>query len=190
MKWIASGLVLATALALPMTPAWAADWKSDPAASRLEFVARFQNNPVPGQFKDFDVRLRFDPAQPQFGQLEVRIRVASADMGTSDINTAIAGADWFDFAKRPQAVFQSESIRPAGTPGRYLATGTLELKGQRQPVEVPFSFEPAGEGASMGGEFNLQRGKFGIGLGEWTATDVVGADVQVKFRVRLRAAAG
>jgi hypothetical protein len=38
----------------------------------------------------------------------------------------------------------------------------------------------------MEGEFTVKRGAFGIGTGEWAASDVIGADVKVKFRVTLR----
>jgi len=59
----------------------------------------------------------------------------------------------------------------------------------QQVVEVPFTWTPAVDGASMEGEFTVKRGLFGIGTGEWAATDVIGPDVTVKFRVRLRKAA-
>jgi polyisoprenoid-binding protein YceI len=73
-----------------------------------------------------------------------------------------------------------------GQSDRYVARGTLALKGVQQAVEVPFSFHAAADGATMEGEFSVKRGPFGIGTGEWTATDVIGADVAVKFRVQLR----
>jgi polyisoprenoid-binding protein YceI len=40
----------------------------------------------------------------------------------------------------------------------------------------------------MEGELVLKREVFGIGLGEWKATDTIGADVKVKFKVRLKKA--
>jgi polyisoprenoid-binding protein YceI len=62
----------------------------------------------------------------------------------------------------------------------------LSLKGVQQPVEVPFTWTETGEAARMEGEFNVKRGAFGIGTGEWATTSVIGADVKVKFSVRLR----
>lgn len=169
----------------------AADWKLEPAGSRLEFIATFEKTPAPGIFKDFNVRLSFDPEQPGSGRLDVTIRVASADMASADINTAIAGIEWFDFARHQQAEFHASDIRRLPTspqPNRFVARGTLSLKGVSQAVEVPFSWSPGTEGASMDGEFSVKRGPFGIGTGEWMVTDVIGADVKVKFRVRLRKA--
>ncbi|MEJ8821694.1 YceI family protein [Variovorax humicola] len=170
-----------------LQPACAADWKIDPAASRLEFVASFEGAAAPGTFKDFDVRLSLDPDKPADGRLDVTIRVASADMASADINKAIAGAEWFDFAKYQQAEFHATEIR-AAQPGRYVARGTLALKGVQQAVEVPFTWNATADAATMEGQFVVKRAPFGIGTGEWVATDVIGPDVTVKFRVRLRKA--
>lgn len=163
----------------------AADWTMDPAASRLAFTATFEGGAAPGVFKDFDVRLGFDPDKPAGAHLDVTIRVASADMDSIDINKAIAGTEWFDFAKYPRAEFHATNIRIV-QPGRYVAHGTLTLKEVPQPVDVPFAWMPDAGGATMEGEFATKRGLFGIGTGEWVKTDVIGANVTVKFRVRLR----
>jgi len=167
-------------------PAAAGDWKMDPAGSRLEFVATFEKNPAPGVFREFDARLAFDPEKPAGGKLDVIIKVTSADMNIPDVNKEIRNKDWFDYAGFPQAEFHSTELRADGK--RYVARGTLALKGVKQAVEVPFTWTPSGDGATMEGEFTLKRGDFGIGLGEWKATDTIGADVKVKFRVKLRKA--
>jgi len=166
----------------------AADWKMDPGASRLEFIVTFEKTPAPGVFKDFDTRLRFDPDKPAEGRLDVTIKVTSADMNSADVNNGIRAPEWFDFARHPQAEFHSTEIRRVDA-GRYLAHGNLSLKGVQQPVEVPFAWSAAADSATMEGELTLKRGVFGIGTGEWAATNVIGAEVRVKFRVRLRKAA-
>lgn len=169
----------------------AADWRTDAAASRLEFVATFERAPVPGVFREFDARIRFDPADLAGSRIEVGIAVTSADMGNSDVNQAIRGPEWFDFARFPRASFRAAELRaaPAGAGGpSYIARGTLELKGVQRVVEVPFTWQEGGEAATMDGELTLQRGTFGIGQGEWARTDAIGADVRVKFRLHLRKA--
>ncbi len=176
--------MLGLAVLLVASPVLGADWKSVPAGSKLEIVASFEKTPVPGEFKKFDAALKgFDPAKPAGGSLDVVIDVASADMGVSDVNREIRGKDWFDLAAHPRAEFRSTEIRRDG--GRWTARGTLALKGAKQPVEVPFTWTPSGEGATMEGEFTVKRGAFGIGTGEWAATDTIGADVKVRFRVRM-----
>jgi polyisoprenoid-binding protein YceI len=167
-------------------PAAAADWKMDPSGSRLEFVATFEKNPAPGVFKEFDARLSFEPEKPAGGRLDVTIKVTSADMNIPDVNKEIRNKDWFDYAGFPQAEFHSTDLRADGK--RYVARGVLALKGVKQALEVPFTWTPSGDGATLEGELTLKRGDFGIGLGEWKATDTIGADVKVKFRVKLKKA--
>ncbi len=171
-------------LALAPCRAQGADWKMDPAGSKLEFIATFEKTAAPGEFKEFDARLRFDPDKPAGSSLDVMIKVTSADMNIPDVNKEIRGKDWFDYAGFPQAEFRSTDLRRDGK--RYVARGTLTLKGVKQSVEVPFTWTAAGDGAVMEGEFTLKRGAFGIGTGEWAATNVIGADVKVKFKVKLR----
>ena len=169
---------------LAALPTYASDWQMDVAASRIELVATFEGSPSPGAFKDFDTRLSLDPGEAAKGSLDVTIAVKSADWGNADINKAIAGPEWFDFARYPQAEFHAAEIRRlAGD--RYLARGTLSLKGKQVPVEVPFAWTEGAGVAHMDGEFIVKRGAFGIGTGEWAAANVIGPDVKVKFSVQL-----
>jgi len=165
-------------------PAQAAEWKMDAGTSRLEFAANFERSVAPGVFRQFDTRLRFDADKPAEGRLEVTIIVNSADMSSAEVNNAIGGADWFDFARFPQAEFRATDISRTGV-ARYLAHGMLRLKGVQQPVEVPFNWSETGDAARLEGELIVKRGAFGIGTGEWLVTSVIGADVKVKFSVRL-----
>jgi len=186
-KEIAGLLALCGLLAFALRPAHAADWKMDPAGSRLEFIATFEKTAAPGVFKEFDARLRFDPEEAAAGSLDVTVKVTSADMNIADVNKEIRGKDWFDYAAFPRAEFHSTDLRRAEG-NHYVARGILRLKGVKQPVEVPFTWTGSADGAVMEGELVLSRGAFGIGAGEWAASDVIGAGVKVKFRVKLRKA--
>jgi polyisoprenoid-binding protein YceI len=177
--------VLAAVLCLTATAAHAADWTMEAGAGRLEFSASFEGNPAPGTFKEFDPRMRFDGDTPAGGRLDVVIAVKSADMNNDDVNKAIGGPDWFDFARYPRAEFHSTDIRSAGG-SRYVARGTLLLKGVQQPVEVPFAWTGSGATARMEGELVAQRAVFHIGTGQWAATNVIGPDVKIRFNVRMR----
>jgi polyisoprenoid-binding protein YceI len=182
---IGGALLAGLSLAVVAHGADAADWTMDPAASRLEFVATFEKNVAPGVFRTFDTRMRFDADRPGEGGLDVTVAVQSADMSNGDVNKAIRGAEWFDLANFPKAEFHATSLQRTA-PNRYLARGSLSLKGRQQPVEVPFTWTESGDAARMEGELVVQRGAFGIGTGEWAATKVIGADVTIKFNVRMR----
>jgi polyisoprenoid-binding protein YceI len=182
---IRSFLLATTLLVAAAYPARAADWKMDAGTSRLEFSATFEKAVAPGVFREFDTRVRFDAEKPAEGRVDVTIVVKSADMNSADVNKAISGAEWFDFARFPQAEFHATDIRRTDA-GRYVARGMLSLKGVQQPLDVPFSWTDTGDAARMEGEFIVKRSAFGIGTGEWAATSVIGADVRIKFYLRLR----
>ena len=171
--------------ALAVGAARADDWDMAPAASHLEFVATYERTPVPGAFPAFDARIRFDPARLDDSRIDVVVDVARADMHSADINKAIMERDWFDVARFPRATFHATSVRGAG-PGRFVASGTLELKGVTAPIDVPFTWMPDGAGAVMAGDVAIERARFGIGQGEWAASNVIGPRVSVKFSVALR----
>jgi len=176
--WLVLLLVMATGVV------HAADWQMDAKSSRLEFSATFEKTAAPGVFREFDARVHFDPNVIAEGRLDVAIAVKSADMSSSDVNKAIAGADWFDFARFPQAEFHAAEFRRTAA-NHYVARGMLNLKGVARAIEVPFTWTESGDTARMEGEFTVKRAAFGIGTGEWASTGVIGADVKVRFNVRL-----
>lgn len=164
----------------------AAEWKTLPG-SRLEFTASYERQPIPGVFRRFDVALSFDPGHPAGGRLDVAIATGAADLGSSDINETVKGADWFDAGHFPTARFTSTDIAQQG-PGRYVARGTLSLKGVQRNVAVPFTWTPSGNGAAMDGRLNLKRTDFNIGSGVWARDDTVGMDVGITFGLKLQKA--
>lgn len=165
--------------------AYAADWRMDPAGSKLEYIATLQKAHVSGIFKEFDVRVRFDESRLADSQVDVTVVMASADMVDADVNKALRGTDWFDSARFPQAVFHASDIRRVGET-RYLARGALTVKGVEQQIEVPVVWTNEADTATIAGELTVKRAAFHIGLGEWGSPEVVGPDVTVKFSVRLR----
>jgi polyisoprenoid-binding protein YceI len=157
----------------------------DPAASRLAFRASYQGQAAPGVFREFDARLRFDPARSADNRLDVTVKLASADMGSGEINDGIREPEWLHPARFPEAEFHASDIRPNG-PDRYVAVGTLRVKGVERNVEVPFTLTMSGGTADMAGEVTLDRTAFGIGTGEWASGDLIGLDVKLTFNLRLR----
>lgn len=173
-------LLLAAAL-----PAAAADWRSA-GASEFTFAVTFEGEPLSGAFTDFDVNLSFDAANLDDAVLQVVVALAAADMGDPDMNAVLFDPAWFDVEQFAEATFVSTTIS-ALEDGRYLATGTLDLKGNERPVEVPFDWQESETGATMLGSFNLRRTDFEVGDGEWATDDSIGLDVALDFTVRLRA---
>ena len=167
-------------------PTQAADWQSL-SGGEFTFEVTFEGVGTLGEFKRFDVKLKLDPKKLATSRLRVIVDLAAADMGDPDMNEGIADSDWFNVGKFPKAVFESERIE-AGAPGKFVATGILNLKGISRPVTVPFSWSEKGKRANMRGEFIVQRTGFNVGSGEWATGDPIGIDVKLRFDVSLKRA--
>jgi polyisoprenoid-binding protein YceI len=191
--WLALAGVL---LALPWA-ARAADaptiphYLSDPAKSSLEFTFLQAGAQNKGRFKRFPVSFDFSPENLAAGRLEVTVEMSSTDTGDGERDDTLRGADLFAVAKFPQAHYSATQF--ARTATGYEAVGRLTLRGVTREVRVPFTFRTASEnGVAVGymsGRTTLRRLDFGVGQGDWKATDQVGNEVGVSFALRLTAAA-
>jgi polyisoprenoid-binding protein YceI len=162
----------------------------DPAKSSLEFnfdQAGAQNK---GRFTRFQVSFDFSPESLSASRLEVTVEMSSADTGDQERDDTLRGADLFAAAKLPQSHYTATQF--AKTASGYEAVGQLTLRGVTREVRVPFTFRNATEnGVAVGymsGRTTLRRLDFGVGQGEWKATDQLGNDVGVSFALRLTAA--
>jgi polyisoprenoid-binding protein YceI len=133
---------------------------------------------TPGAFRDYDVRLTLDEKNLAASKLLVRVAVASLDTQDEERDDILRGADLFDAQHHPVATFTSTRIVRAGS--GYQAVGKLTIRDVTRDFTVPFSLR-AGR---LTGTATLRRLDFGVGKGEWEATEWVGNDVKVLFDLR------
>lgn len=159
------------------------DYISSPAHSTLTYTFTQAGAANHGVFKSFSVR--FDPLAQT---LTVVIDMRSFDTRDAQRNTLLGGAQFFDVARYPQARFTA--TRLAKTPSGYIATGPLTLRGVTRTVSVPFTWRRLSRGAGqLEGKTVIDRLEFGIGQGEWRATEWLGNPVTVRFALRMVPAA-
>lgn len=115
---------------------------------------------VTGSFGEWNAVINFEePAAPgPAGDVEVTIAIPSLELGS--VTGQAMGADYFDSANFPTAVFQAEIEKLEEA---YQAEGTLTIKDQTVPVTLPFSLDLEGDTARMTGALSLNRLDFGIG---------------------------
>lgn len=90
------------------------------------------------------------------------------------------GDDFFDSAAHPKAVFTATNIRHIGG-DQYEARGTLDLRGVKKPATLRFTLHIVDDRARVSGSTQIDRTAFGVGQGEWAATDAIAAGVRVDF---------
>ena len=185
-------VILAAGIAVHAADAPAAgQYVLDPAKSSLEFSFTQAGAVNKGKFTRFPVSFTFAPDAPATGRLAVTIEVASLDTGDKERDDTLRGADLFAVAKYPQAQFLATQFAKTAT--GFEAIGKLTLRGVTRDARVPFTFRTASEaGVSVGymvGKTTLKRLDYGVGQGDWKATDQVGDEVGVSFALRLVPAA-
>jgi len=173
-----------TVLLVGTLPGWASDWQVDEAASRLGFHTTQQDGRLEGEFREWDATIRFDPGNLQDTLIDVTIDVGSITTGSRQRDRYLPDEEWFFTGRFPTATFRATNVEEVGD-GRYLAHGELNLRGVTAPVELPFTWNGAGDSAEVHAETTLERTRFGVGAGEFADSDVVGLNVQVVVDLTL-----
>lgn len=177
-------ILRALALALlGCTAALAAPLGADASAGTLRFEAEQAGATFSGGFKRFRVRLDFDPAAPEAGLLEVIVDAASIDTQDPERDEVLRGPDFFAVDRYPEARYRAARFERAGSGWRAL--GELSIRGVTRPVPVTFTLAPDGSATVIEGRASLRRLEFGLGQGDWAATDWVGDTVDVRFELAL-----
>ncbi|UCD25127.1 MAG: YceI family protein [Gemmatimonadota bacterium] len=171
-------------------------WNVDGAHTEVNFSVRHFFTPVSGSFDDYQVTLDFDPDYPENSTVEVQINVASVNTGNEKRDNHLRSGDWFEVEKYPHITFKSTSVQSAGA-DQLLAKGYLTIKDVTEEVElkvkllgvkdIPKQMRDMLGGvvrvASFQATTELDRRDFGVGVGSWAETVVVGADVEIEIAV-------
>jgi polyisoprenoid-binding protein YceI len=190
----ASGATVLVALCLGVVSAVAAapgvvHYVLDQSKSSLEYTFTQAGAQNKGRFTRFPVSFDFSPDNLSASRLDVTVDIGSLDTGDQERDDTLRSADLFAAAKFPQAHFTATQF--VKTAAGFEAIGKLTIRNMTRDMRVPFTFRTATEnGAAVGymsGKTTLRRLDYGVGQGDWKATDQVGNDVGVSFALRLTA---
>jgi polyisoprenoid-binding protein YceI len=153
------------------------DWQVQ--EGQLGLTIRQMGNDVAGEFSDWTAQISFadDPTQQVNGAVRVEVVIASLSLGS--VTGQAMGADFFDEATHPRAVFEAEILRAEDG---FVADGTLRIKDTAVPVRMPFALSITDGGAQMKGTLSLDRRDFGIGQSV-TEEGTLGFGVTVSVRL-------
>jgi cytochrome b561/polyisoprenoid-binding protein YceI len=165
----------ATAAAEPST--WAVS-----KGSTLGFATSWGGQAIEGRFDRWRADIRFSPEALDKSKVSVTIDLASAVSGDAQRDESMRGPDWFDTASHASATFTASKFEKTGE-NRYIAHGTLNLRGVSKPVRLPFTLKIEGDKARVSGVTSLDRTAFGVGQGEWKSTDQIPAEVKVSVNL-------
>lgn len=153
--------------------------------SSLTFTASWSGSAIDGAFKTWNADILFSPEALDRSKVTVAIDMASVGTGDAQRDESLPSGDFFDTAEHPKATFTASKFRKTGE-GKYVADGTLDLRGVKKPLSLPFTLKIDGDTATARGVTTLDRTTFGVGQGEWASTDQIAASVKVAFSLTAK----
>jgi cytochrome b561/polyisoprenoid-binding protein YceI len=153
--------------------------------STLGFATTWSGDPLQGRFEHWTANILFSPDALDRSKVSVSIDMTSAKTGDQQRDASLPASDWFDAATHPKAVFTASKFdHPGGD--RYVAHGSLSLRGVSKPLDLPFRLTISGDTAKVSGETSLDRLAYGVGQGDFQATDQVPAKVSVRVELTAK----
>lgn len=194
-KLFSRGAVALAALTIAAGPA-PEPWNVDVPHTGIDFSVKHFFTPVQGSFENYDIELAYDRAHPENSSVRVRIDVQSVATGNEKRDNHLRSGDFFESETYPYITFVSEEVVAVGE-NELLVRGPLKIKGQVLDVELPVQIlgvvdVPAEMQEMLGGvtqvasfetALRIDRRDFGVGVGSWAATAVVGSDVDISIAV-------
>jgi polyisoprenoid-binding protein YceI len=172
------------ATASPTAAASLPHWVQAPAGSSLTFTFDQAGAASKGSFKQFTTELAYDEKSPATGSLNVKVQIGSIDTQDQERNEMLVGADLFDAQKFPNAQYTANSLAK-NSAGGVEAVGKLTLRGVTRDLRLPLKIERTAAGFTLSGETAIKRLDYGVGQGDWKATDGVGDEVKIQYKVAL-----
>ncbi|UOA26849.1 cytochrome b/b6 domain-containing protein [Pseudosulfitobacter sp. DSM 107133] len=134
------------------------DWQVQ--GGTLSIVVNQFGSDVTGSFADWTAAISFDESVQNgpSGTVDATISIGSLTLGS--VTDQAMGPDFFDAQTFPNATYKAEIFT---TIDSTVARGTLTIKDQSVPLELPFDLTIDGDTATMKGSTTLDRRDFNIG---------------------------
>lgn len=167
-------------------------WAIDKAHSSINFTISHFFTPVDGTFDEYEAEILFDPEDLDNSSLNVKIAVDGINTKNERRNGHLKSEDFFNAEQWPEIRFASNSIEQTGE-NQFVARGELTIRDVTREFDLPFELlgvmdHPMQENSKVAGIVavtELNRTDFGVGVGDWAATAVVGNKVDIQINLEL-----
>ncbi len=169
-------------------------WQIDKSHSAINFTINHFFTPVDGSFDDYEAEVHFDPENLEGSRIDVTIPVESVNTRNERRDNHLKSGDFFNTSEWPAIRFVSHSIESRGD-NQFVAIGELTIRDVTLDFELPFELlgvmeHPMRENTLVAGivaDAQLMRSDYGVGVGDWAATAVVGDRVNIRLNLELLA---
>lgn len=164
-------------------------YRLDPEHVYIHFkIEHLGLSTVVGRFNQSNASLDFDPDNLADMHLEGVIDMASLDMNNPSLEKRLAGSDWFDVARYPEATFVTTEVVPSDD-NEFAITGDFTLRGVTKPLTLDAVFK-GGADNLLTGKYTLgfaatgsfQRSDFGVDAFGGLVADEVFVDIHAEFQ--------
>ncbi|MEX0944768.1 MAG: YceI family protein [Balneolaceae bacterium] len=170
----------------------ATEWNIDRAHSAINFTISHFFTPVNGTFEDYQATIHFDPSNLDESSIDVMIPVESVNTKNEKRDNHLNSEDFFNSATWENIHFVSNTIEQTGN-NMFVARGELTIRDKTHSFDLPFELlgvmdHPMQENTSVAGivaSADLMRTDYGVGVGDWAATAVVGDRVNIELNLEL-----
>lgn len=170
------------------------EWSIDEAHSNINFTITHFFTPVDGSFEEYSADIQFDPTDLENSSIDVTIPVSSINTENQRRDNHLKSEDFFNASEWPNIQFASSSIEQTGE-NQFVAHGELTIRDTTREFELPFELlgvmdHPMQDGQKVAGiaaTATLNRTDYGVGVGDWAATAVVGDEVDIQLNLELTA---
>lgn len=170
----------------------ATSWEIDKAHSSIQFTVTHFFTSVTGTFDDVEADINFDPANLEESNITVTIPVESVNTRNEKRDNHLKSDDFFNTAEWPNIRFTSNTIEQTGN-NTFVARGELSIRDVTKAFDLPFELKgvmdhPMQENTKVAGivaNTELMRNDYGVGVGDWAATAVVGNKIDISLNLEL-----
>ena len=162
-------------------------WTVDKSATKIAFATTFSGEAIAGSFGAYIAAIAFDADHLDASHVKVTIDLASVTSGDNDRDGSLKSDQFFNVAATPKAVFEARSFTKKDAT-HFVAHGHLTMHGKTKAQDLPFTLTIAKDVATMSGTTSLDRTAFGVGSGDYAATDSIPAKVTVDITLKAKAA--
>lgn len=169
-------------------------WQIDRSHSAVNFTISHFFTPVDGSFDDYQATVNFDPNNLEESSIDVTIPVESVNTRNERRDNHLKSEDFFNASEWSNIRFVSSNIELVGN-NQFVAHGELTIRDVTHSFELPFELlgvmdHPMRENTKVAGivaNAELMRTDYGVGVGDWAATAVVGNKVNIRINLELTA---
>jgi len=144
------------------------------------YTIKFDASGASGSFSGLKGEIVFDPEDLPGSHFNVSVSAASINTGSGLKNKHAKGEKYLYVDKYPLIRFTSSSVKQSGN--GYVAAGTLEIRGVKKEISLPFSFSQTATGGLFTASFSVNREDYKVG----SSSFILGSNFKVDISVPVK----